>query len=236
MMGLWVVGAPGMSLKRALEIVGEQGWFSERSTQTRSHLAKIAKLRNFAKSDLIFMVGDRPNGMFGLVSGSLTLSIPRGDGEDYMIHRAATGFWIGDLALFADHNRIVSVQAGEPTVMVHLPAPDLKLLVVRNPSLYADFYTLAYENCRILMQIISNLAIPSSDKRLADRLLLELETRGDEEGWIPASQPELATLAAMSLPTLRRVLQRFAAASLIKQRYGQIQVLDRAALNRVRRD
>ena len=236
MMGSWVVDAPGLSLKRALEVVSAQGWFSERSAQTRSVLAEIAKLRSFAKSDFVFLVGDRPNGMFGLVSGSLSLSIPRGDGEDYVIHRAATGFWIGDLALFADHNRIVSVRAGEPTVMVHLCASDLKKLVARNPSLYADFYALTYENSRTLMQIISNLAIPSSDKRLADRLLLELDTRGDEEGWIPASQPELANLAAMSLPTLRRVLQRFAAASLIEQRYGHIQVLDREALNRVRRD
>ncbi len=195
-------------LEHALEIVSGQGWFSERSAQTRSVLAKIAKLRSFAKNDFLFMIGDRPNGMFGLVSGALTLSIPRGDGEDYMIHRAATGFWIGDLTLFADHNRIVSVQASEPTVTAHLPESDLKMLAARDPTLYADFYANTYGNCHTLMQIISNLAIPSSDKRLADRLLLELKTRGDEEGWIAASQPELATLAAMSLPTLRRGLQR----------------------------
>lgn len=226
----------GFCLERALEVVSAHGWFSERSAPARSRLAKIAKLRSLAKSDFVFMAGDRPNGMFGLVSGSLTLSIPRGDGEDYMIHRATIGFWIGDLALFADHNRLVSVQASEPTVMVHLPVPGLKTLVANDPSLYADFYALTYENSATLMQIVSNLAIPSSDKRLADRLLLEVRTRGDADGWIPASQPELATLAAMSLPTLRRVLQRFAAANLIKQRYGHIQVLDREALNRVRCD
>lgn len=236
MTGLRTVEAPAIGLERALKIVGEQGWFSHRPPQTRSQLTEIAKLRSFAKNDLIFMAGDRPNGIFGLVSGSLSISIPRGDGEDYMFHRAATGFWIGDLALFADHIRIVSVRADEPLVMVHLPAADLRALVTRNPTLYADFYALTYENSSTLMQIISNLAIPSSEKRLADRLLLELDTRGDAEGWIPASQPELATLAAMSLPTLRRVLQRFAAADLIKQRYGHIQVQNREALCRMRRD
>lgn len=234
MTGFAAVEAFGSNLKRALEVVGKQGWFSERSPETRSRLAKIAKLREFEKNDKVFLAGDEPNGIFGLVSGSLDISIPRGDGEDYMIHRAAPGFWIGDLALFSDHPRIISVRAAEPTLMVHFCVADLKMLVARHASLYPDFYGLAYDNCRTLLQIVSNLAIPSSDKRLADRLLLELETRGDEDGRIPASQPELATLSAMSLPTLRRVLQRFAAAKLVQQRYGHIQVLDADALRKVR--
>jgi len=56
------------------------------------------------------------------------------------------------------------------------------------------FYALTYENFKTAFRIISNLAITSTEKRLADRLVLEVETRGDAEGWIPISQPELAKL------------------------------------------
>ena len=70
-------------LRPALDIVGKQGWFSMLAPETQERLGKIAKLRTFAKNDQVFLVDDTPNGLFGLVSGSLYVSLPRGDGEDY---------------------------------------------------------------------------------------------------------------------------------------------------------
>ena len=224
-----------MNLSRALEIVSSQGWFSKRSAETQAQLSEIAKLRSFAKDDVIYLTGDAPNGVFGLVSGSLNVSIPRGDGEDYTIHRAGAGFWFGDLALISEAARLVSVHAAEPTVMVHLPARALKRLIARQPRLYADFYALTYENFRIAFQIISNLGI-SSVKRLADRLLMEHNARGDADGWISLSQSELASLTAMSLPTLQRALRRLMSVGLVNQRYARIQVLKPEALRRLCRD
>ena len=222
-----------MDLSRALEILAAQGWLSRRANEDRARLGAIAKLRCFAKGDRVYLAGDKPNGVFGLVSGSLNLSIPRADGEDYTVHRAGAGFWFGDLALFSQGIRLVSVHAAEPTVTVHFPAHDLRKLVEEDPRLYADFYALTYDNFRTAFQIISNLAMPSTEKRLADRLLIEVATRGDGDGWITLSQSELATLAAVSLPTLKRVLRRFAEAGLIEHRYGRIQVLEREALLRI---
>jgi CRP/FNR family transcriptional regulator, cyclic AMP receptor protein len=228
---------PGRSdLASALNVLTAQGWFSQRSKATRARLSAIAKLRNFAKDELIYLAGDAPNGVFGLVSGSLNVSFPRGDGEDYMLHRAGSGFWVGDLALFSRGIRLVSVRAAEPSLMVHLPVRDLAGLLRGDPRLYADFYALTYENFRTAFRIISNLAISSTEKRLADRLIMEVETRGDGDGWIPLSQPELAKLLATSVPTLQRIMRRFVGAGLVRSKYAQIQVVDRAALMRLCRD
>lgn len=153
----------------------------------------------------------------------MNISIPRGDGEDYTVHRAGAGFWVGDLALFSEAARLVSVRAAEPTAMVHLPPRALKRLISRQPRLYADFYSLTYENFRVAIHIISNLGISSSDKRLADRLLMEHDALGSWDGWISLSQSELANLTAMSLPTLQRALRRLMSAGLVNQRYARIQ-------------
>lgn len=225
-----------MDVRSALDLLAAHGWLSQRSAETRARLGAIAKLRNFAADDPVYLVGDAPNGVFGLISGSLDVSIPRADGESYTLHRASTGFWVGDLALFSEAGRLVSVHAAEPTLMVQFPGPQLRQLVENDPRLYADFYALTYENVRTMFQIISNLALASSDKRLADRLLLEVEARGDADGWIRVSQSELATLTAISLPTLKRVIRRFSEAGLVNCRYGHIQVLDRRALGQVCRN
>src|SRR5262245_27682997 len=134
----------GSDLAGALRVLAAQGWFAERPKATRARLAAIAKLRHFAKDERIYLAGDAPNGVFGLVSGSLNISFPRADGEDYTLHRAGAGFWLGDLALFSSGPRLVSIRAAEPTVMVHLPVPDLMRLVREDPRLYADFYALTY--------------------------------------------------------------------------------------------
>ena len=204
--------------------------------ETRARLGAIAKLRSFAKDDRVYLSGDPPNGMFGLISGSLNISIPRADGEDYTLHRAGTGFWLGDLALFSQGTRLVSVHAAEPTLMVQLPAPDLRRLVEEDPRLYADFYALTYENVRTTFQIISNLAMRRRTSVWQTDCCSRLKTRGDKEGWISISQSELASLTAVSLPTLKRVMRRFADAGLINHRYARIQVLSREALARLCRE
>jgi len=211
---------PGRSdLAAAINVLAAQGWFSQRSEEMRVRLSAIAKLRNFAKDELVYLAGDAPNGVFGLVAGSL--------------NRAGSGFWVGDLALFSSGVRLVSVRAAEPSLMVHLPVHDLEALVRDDPRLYADFYALTYENFKTAFRIISNLGISSTEKRLADRLIMEVETRGDGDGWIPLSQAELAKLVAISVPTLQRVMRRFAGAGLVKSSYARIQVTDRDALRRL---
>lgn len=221
------------NLAAALTILESQGWFAQRAQAIRAKLGAIAKLRNFAKDELIYMAGDPPNGVFGLVSGSLNISFPRGDGQDYTLHRAGPGFWVGDLALFSNGPRLVSVRAAEPTLMVQLPGKDLGRLVREDPQLYADFYALTYENFLTAFRVMVNLAIPSTEKRVADRMLLEVDTRGDEEGWIALSQSELAKLVAISLPTLQRVMRRFIGAGLVTSSYARIQIVDRDGLVRL---
>ncbi len=221
-------------LSSALRVLEAQGWFADRSKATRAKLGAIARLRHFAKDERIYLAGDPANGVFGLVSGALNISFPRGDGEDYTIHRARAGFWIGDLAMLAGKPRLVSVRAAEPTVMVHLSVQDLAKLLREDSRLYADFCALTYENVETALRLVSNLAIASTEKRLADRLIMEADSR--EDGWIQLSQSELAKLLAVSLPTLQRRVRRFVNAGVLVSSYGRMRVVDRDALVKIRGD
>ena len=107
---------PGRSdLAAAINVLAAQGWFSQRSEETRARLSAIAKLRNFAKDELVYLAGDPPNGVFGLVAGSLNVSFPRGDGEDYTLHRAGSGFWTAMLTAgatwYVDADKLWAISA-----------------------------------------------------------------------------------------------------------------------------
>jgi DNA-binding transcriptional regulator LsrR (DeoR family) len=59
---------------------------------------------------------------------------------------------------------------------------------------------------------------------------MELDARGDAEGWISLSQFELAEMLAVSQPTIQRCLQRLASRGLVRLGYSRVQVADRGAL------
>lgn len=214
----------------ALEAVG---WLAGRCAEFRARLREIARLRVFARKEPIYLAGDTPNGIFGVVGGSVHISLPREDGQDFTAYRSGRGFWIGDLALFAHHTRLVSVWAAEETRTVHLPAAALRRLVRENPVFFEDFYDLTYQNTKLLLQVLASFAEESLDRRVARRLLVELDGRGDGERWIAMTQSELSEMLAVSMPTMQRCLRRLVRAGLISIGYSRIRVIDRQELLRL---
>ncbi len=218
-------------LDAAVEVVSRRGWFAERSGETRSALTRIARVKHFASGEPLYLFGDRPNGVFGLVRGALDVSIPRSDGMEVTVHQADPGYWVGDSALLAGQTRLVSVIAARPTVTVHLPCQGLWRLLDEKPALIRDFYELSHRNMALALRIMANLATASSDSRVAARLLMHDEDRGD--GALSMSQTKLAELLALSTPTLHRVLRRLQDRGLVALGYGEVRIVDREGLRRL---
>ncbi|WP_333835113.1 Crp/Fnr family transcriptional regulator [Rubrimonas sp.] len=219
-------------LTAALGTLARAGWFSDRSERTRALIGTEARLRRFRPGEALYHVGDAPNGLYGLVEGALRISVPRDDGEDYVIHRADPGFWIGDAAQFSDDARLVTLIAVAHTTVVHIPAEALERLVDAEPRLYRDFYALTHWNLRTALRLFVNTLVPESDLRVALRLLHQDELAGQTERGVALAQAEFADLVGLSLPTLQRALRRLAEAGLVELGYGRIRILDRAGLLR----
>ncbi|MCB1487199.1 MAG: Crp/Fnr family transcriptional regulator [Bauldia sp.] len=217
-----------ISLETALAIVSKRGWYAERPEALREALARLARIRCYAAGEPLYFHGDEPNGIFGLVSGGLDVTIPRADGLDLTVHRADPGFWIGDLATFVGQTRLVSVVATQPTHVIHLPQHALRPLIERAPELYPEFYALTYENMSLALRLLANLAVSPSEVRVAVRLLMYEQS--PDKTRLNISQDKLAELVGLSAPTLQRALKRLQDQSLIRLGYGHIDILDRAGL------
>ncbi|OSP55290.1 hypothetical protein BV911_08230 [Pseudoruegeria sp. SK021] len=213
-----------------MAVATSSGWFSTRSQHTRDRLSNIAKLHVFDAGQSIYRFGDPANGIFGLVSGSFEIMIPRADGMDITIYKADPGYWIGDLAQFSGETRLVSLVAAELTQVLHLPQPELVQLLAEDPRLYADFYELSHVNVALGLRLIANLAIAPSDARIAAHLAMHDKTRADGAYEVQLSQTKLAELVALSVPTVERVLRRLQKEGILELGYGRIRVIDRLAL------
>jgi CRP-like cAMP-binding protein len=211
-------------LDSAWQDLERSGWLASCQTDVRITLRSIAVLKSFAPGDYLYHVGDQPNGVFGIVSGALDSLIPRTDGEEIVVHRSASGFWIGDLAFYADQVRLISLRAGTALTAVQLPQRKLTRLTAEHPELIADFYRLSYENMATTLALLGNLATPGAENRVARRLLIQQQAEPGE--WLALGQESLAELVALSAQSVRRALHSLENQGLIELGYGRIRIVD----------
>lgn len=193
-------------------------------------LRPMAQLRSFAPGDALYLAGDEPNGVFGLVAGGVEIAIPGMDGSECLLHRAEPGFWVGDLALFAGQRRLVTVRAASRCDVVHLPQGALNACIRRHPELTRDFYELSHENMHTVLQLLGNLSVKSAEIRIAMRLLMHAGSLGRKEDWIQISHDDLAQLVAVSPKTVRRTLSQLQELGLVETAYARVRVVDYGGL------
>jgi CRP/FNR family cyclic AMP-dependent transcriptional regulator len=81
-----------------------------------------------------------------------------------------------------------------------------------------------------VLSLIARITLQDSAQRVASRLLTEHRGRGLTDDWISLSQPELAEMLSMSVPTLQRASSKLVAEKLIEVAYGRVRILDRHGL------
>ncbi|MCR9087885.1 MAG: Crp/Fnr family transcriptional regulator [Rhodobacteraceae bacterium] len=218
------------------QVLGLDGWFARRAPAVQQILMAGAQRRLFDKGAPVYRVGDPADGLHGLISGSFEITVPGDDGVETLVHRADPGFWIGDLALFSEQPRLVSITATTPTETLFLPQPFLRRMIEEHPALLRDFYDLTHQNTALALRLLSNLSVRQSERRLGLRLLHYSELAANDGGWLHLSQDHLASLVAVSLPTLQRILRRFAEEGLVELSYRKLRVRDPERLAALCRD
>lgn len=213
-----------------MKLLRATGWFGNRALSFQRDLLDCAISKRFEESETLYHHGDPADGIYAVLSGGVQITAPADDGQEFVIHREGAGFWIGDLALFADALRLVSVVTTQETQALFFPNSRISRLVQRNPDYVRDFYALTHENMQTALRIMANLAVTGTEKRLVLRLLHLDEGASKSEGWIVVSQEELAEMIAVSQPTLHRSLHHLADLELIELGYGRVRLKDRRAL------
>lgn len=219
-------------LQKALDedLLLKSSWFGTRSKIFQDELLSYATPKSFGPGEALYHHGDPANGIYAVLSGGVNITAPADDGQEFVIHREGAGFWIGDLALFAGAQRLVSVVTAQATQTLFFPGSRIERLVLERPEFVRDFYALTHENMQTALRIMANLAVMGTEKRLVLRLLHLDEGAALSDGWITVSQDELAAMIAVSPLTIHRNLHRLENLDLIEIGYGRVRLIDKAAL------
>lgn len=213
-------------MRKDLGALARVGWLSQQNAEFQERMAAAGKWVSLARDQVLYDVGDAPDAVFGLAEGLLDVAIPVSEDEMVTLHRAATGFWIGDSALLADKTRGVSVRAAAPCRIFRLPADALRRNLAAHPEDWACFFRLSHMNVMLTITALAEVITLSPRARFA-RLLLRL---ADADGLVHASQDDLGNMVGMSRSTFRRTFASLIAAGVVETEYGGLRILNRATL------
>lgn len=99
----------------AKEFLKNTGWLSGEPEWLCDALLASARVSAWKAGELIFMVGDEPGGIYGIVDGGVGTLVPSGGSEMVLCHVLRPGSWFGFGPLFVGGRRHLTFRTVEPT-------------------------------------------------------------------------------------------------------------------------
>lgn len=98
------------------------------------HLVHDARLKQYAVGEVLFNEGDKPDGLYMIRRGSVTVSRLIA-GKDVVLAYVSAGNYVGEMALVSNMPRSATVRAASPTEAVLLEAERVNAVMLSNTSI-----------------------------------------------------------------------------------------------------
>ena len=224
------------------------GLFGSLSAADAGRLARHTRVRNFARSAVIYSPSDPGNSVMVLVCGRVKIKVPcgaRGEGShagdggrQTILSFIGEGEAFGELAILDGGPRRDCAEAIEDSQFMAVPRTALLGLLEGRPDLALALARLVGQRCQRIEARLADLLFSSSRERMV-RILLELaETHGDRTGdrveiRLPLSHQDVAGLIGVSRETATIALGELHAAGFVEMSRLRIAITD---LHRFRRE
>jgi CRP-like cAMP-binding protein len=214
------------------KVLRRTGWLSEQQAEFQEWLMASANWRYIGLDGVVYMAGDEPDGLYGVATGAVDISVPIMGCDPVSVSRGEPGFWIGESAVLAGTRRTLSVCAIQPSTLAFVPRNKLLARLRRRPDWWKPFYELSHANATLAMNLLAEVLALSPRARIA-RLLLRV---GDDSGSISGRKEDLGRLIGLPRSSFNRELKHFFAEGIIESGYTSIRILRRDALEALKDD
>ena len=198
----------------------------------QQQLLEIAHRRSLARGDSVFLKGSAPDALFGVLSGSLRVSVVAPGGREAVIAILKPGHWFGEVSLLVGRERVYDTCALAATEMAVLQAEDFHRLVAERFDVHMAFTRLVCMRLRQALAWIDDAILMPLPVRLAHRLLTLDPRPAGAMGAVSldVSQEDLAFMLGVSRQSVNRLLKMWGEDGTLRVGYRHIELLDRGRL------
>lgn len=215
--------------EHAEHIVSTNGWLSQVPAPARALILQNSLLMRFAAGEIVYRYGDPVGGIYGLVTGTVSVNAAPPDAMPRPIHLALPGAWTGEGCFMTGQPRRVELRALTETVAMHVPLDAMERLAANEPGIVRMFGIISILGIDMLVRVIHDLQKREGDRRIAAVLHRMYDTDGPS---VSISQEGLGVMANTSRQQTNAALQKFVTAGWITTGYRAITVDDPVSLKR----
>ncbi|MCB1501932.1 MAG: Crp/Fnr family transcriptional regulator [Bauldia sp.] len=201
-----------------------RGWLSQQAPAFQGQLLDRLSLTIFPSGATIYTPGDPPGGIYGLIRGSIGVTIAPGKAGPHLAHVAVPGSWFGEGSFLTGRPRRVGLEAATECVLAYLALADMEKLVGGDPEVMRAFAAIAMINIDMALRAVEDLLIADPERRVA--AVLWRASGGQAGQSIPMTQADLGHLANASRKFTLQALKALTGRGLLRQGYRHIDILE----------
>lgn len=214
------------------------GWFGGLPQVIQTDILARAQQRRLAPGERVYARGEAPDGIFGVVEGSIRVSGISAQGRETVLDFYGPGSWFGEVSMLDGLPRSHDADAHAASLLLYVPPADLEDLLTVHPQLSRALLRLEAQRLRILLMALEQYSAQSLEQRLASRLLMLTGPYGvsKPEGLrieLHLPQETLAQLIGSTRQRVNQILKAWEAELILKQQYGRILLMDQFKLEQL---
>ena len=210
-----------------LAIIARTEPFSELTTPHARSLAGLCRMRRYRKGEVIFLMGEAGDALYGIKTGRVRTSIVSSEGKEMTLNLFGPKNTFGVVGFLDGGPRMATATVVEPAEIFRLPRNAFLGFIEANPEVAVHVIAYLCGKLRQIKERVGETALLPLAAALARRVLTLSEEFGDE---IPSSQEELAGLVSASRESVNRQLQAWKKRKIVSLHRGGLTILDRSRL------
>lgn len=222
-------------ISETIDFLKKNPLFVDLSPDFLQRLAEFGKFIHLEKGQFLFLQSDPSDNFYIVRSGQISIQLESPDGREMTINEIQPGDSFGELGIITDGLRSASAFSRTDVDLVCFTRNAFLQILDEEPKLARRFLSITAERLRSSSERESALAFLDAQARLA-RLLLQLDRRELQKGYITISQEEIAQRTGMTRQTVAKTLGRWRRSGWLITGRGHILLLNRSELNRMEKE
>lgn len=222
--------AAAPSLQEALAFLTTSPWFEEVPSAALEALSRQTKWRACQSGERVYRAREMPQGLFGLMEGSVKIGTGNADGQDAVTTVIAAGTWFGDVFYGGQCPYFMDCTALQPSRLLFIPHAALEMLGAEFPVLYRNLLAEVSKKALHSFWMAAQYKLSSPEMLVARRLEVALRTSPSTPHgeWVELherlSHELIAQMLGLSRPRVSQAMKALADDGVLCAQRGRIRI------------
>jgi CRP/FNR family cyclic AMP-dependent transcriptional regulator len=201
----------------------------------RDALVNRARIRQFAASEPIFLMGSPGTSMMAVLNGSVRISIPSHEGREIVLAMLHPGEVFGEIAVLNGKERTADAHAMTACTLAVVDRRDVLEFLERHPHVWPRVVEVLCDRLRATNRQMAEVAMQQLPVRLAKALLrmTYVETLSRPADRVHVSQRELGNIVGAARESVNKCLNEWQRSGWVRIERTAIAISDRSTLEQV---